>query len=82
MHETRRFWLTFTGDTIKQPIICQLARQFPALNFSIRNASVTPQVGIIALELDADRETIKNAIRWLESQSIQVEPVEINTIES
>ncbi|MCS7064087.1 MAG: NIL domain-containing protein, partial [Methylacidiphilales bacterium] len=79
MTETRRLWLTFPVEAIKKPIICQLARQFPTLTFSIHNASVTPQVGIIALEIQADRPTIQQAIRWLESHSIQVEPVEINT---
>jgi ABC-type methionine transport system ATPase subunit len=81
MNETRRFWLTFTGESIKQPIICHMARAFPTLTFSIHNASVTPQVGIIALEIQAERAMIKDAVRWLESQGIQVEPVEINTIE-
>ncbi len=50
-------------------------------SFNIRNASVTPTIGIIALELEGDREVIKKAVVWLENNGVQVEPVEINTIE-
>ena len=49
--------------------------------FNIRNASVTPTIGVIALELEGDREEIKKAVAWLEANGVQVEPVEINTIE-
>jgi hypothetical protein len=49
--------------------------------FNIRNASVTPNVGIIALELEGDRAQIKKAVVWFEANGVQVEPVEINTIE-
>ena len=49
--------------------------------FNIRNASVTPSIGIIALELEGDREEIKMAVLWFEAHDVQVEPVEINTIE-
>ena len=78
--ETQRFWLTFDGDSSKQPLICQMSKEFDVV-FNIRNASVTPTIGIIALELEGDREVIKKAVAWLESNGVQVEPVEINTIE-
>jgi biotin operon repressor len=42
---------------------------------------VTASIGIIALELEGDREEIKKAVAWLEASGVQVEPVEINTIE-
>lgn len=78
--ETQRFWLTFNGESIRKPLIYEMSQKFPVV-FNIRNASVTPTIGIIALELEGDREEIKKAIAWFESNGVQVEPVEINTIE-
>ncbi len=79
-HETQRFWLTFNGESSRKPLICEMSRQFDVV-FNIRNASVTPSIGIIALELEGDRQVIKGAVAWLEEHGVQVEPVEINTIE-
>jgi ABC-type methionine transport system ATPase subunit len=78
--ETQRFWLTFDGDSSRKPLIYQMSKTFDVV-FNIRNASVTPTIGIIALELEGEREVIKKAVAWLEQNDVQVEPVEINTIE-
>lgn len=78
--ENQRFWLTFNGDSSRKPLICEMSRQFD-VTFNIRNASVTPTIGIIALELEGERTAIKNAVAWFEEHGVQVEPVEINTIE-
>ena len=78
--ETQRLWLTFDGESSRKPVICEMSRLFD-ITFNIRNASVTASVGIIALELEGDREVIKKAVAWLEAHGVQVEPVEINTIE-
>jgi L-aspartate semialdehyde sulfurtransferase ferredoxin len=78
--ETQRFWLTFDGESSRKPLISEMSKAFDVV-FNIRNASVTPEIGIIALELEGDREVIKKAVAWLESNGVQVEPVEINTIE-
>ena len=78
--ETQRFWLTFDGECSRKPLIHEMSQKFPVI-FNIRNASVTPAVGIIALELEGDREDIKKAVAWFEANGVQVEPVEINTIE-
>jgi len=79
--ETQRFWLTFDGESNRKPLICEMARKFDIV-FNIRNASVTPAVGVIALELEGERSVLKEAVAWFESNGVQVEPVEINTIES
>jgi ABC-type methionine transport system ATPase subunit len=78
--ETQRFWLTFDGESNRKPLICEMARKFDVV-FNIRNASVTPTIGLIALELEGERTVIQKAVAWFESNGVQVEPVEINTIE-
>jgi ABC-type methionine transport system ATPase subunit len=78
--ETQRFWLTFSAEGTRKPLIWEMSRQFEVI-FNIRNASVTPSIGIIALELEGERTIIQKAVAWLEENGVQVEPVEINTIE-
>jgi len=78
--EIRRLWLTFDGESSRKPLIYEMSQNFKVV-FNIRNASVTASIGIIALELEGEREEIKKAVAWFEANGVQVEPVEINTIE-
>jgi len=78
--EIQRLWLTFDEQSSRQPLIYEMSRKFEVV-FNIRNASVTASIGIIALELEGEREEIKKAVAWFEANGVQVEPVEINTIE-
>jgi ABC-type methionine transport system ATPase subunit len=78
--ETQRFWLTFSAEGTRKPLIWEMSRKFEVV-FNVRNASVTPTIGIIALELEGERTVIQAAVKWLEENGVQVEPVEINTIE-
>jgi ABC-type methionine transport system ATPase subunit len=79
--ERRRFWLTYPTKLITRPVIWQMSQKFPVV-FNVRQASVTDEIGILCLELEARRAEIKSAIAWLEKQGVKVEPVEINVIES
>ena len=79
--ETKRLWLMYPAKLITRPIIWELGQKFPVV-FNIRQVSVTEEIGIVCLELQGKRALIKDAIKWLESQGISVEPVEINVIES
>jgi len=78
--EKQRLWLTFDATGVTRPIIWEMSKKFDVI-FNIRSSSVTKEVGIIALELEGEREVIKSAVKWLEAAGVQVEPVEINTIE-
>ena len=79
--EKKRLWLMYPAKLIQRPIIWELGQKFPVV-FNLRQVSVTDEIGIVCLELDGKRSVIKDAIKWLESQNISVEPVEINVIES
>ncbi len=70
----------YPGRLITRPIIYELGKQFQVVT-NVRQASVTPEVGIVSIELEGERPEIKKAIAWLEETGIKVEPVEINTIE-
>ena len=70
----------FPSRFITRPVVYELGKNFDVVT-NVRQASVTPEVGIVSLELEGERAEIKKAIAWLEELGIKVEPVEINTIE-
>ena len=76
-----RLWLTFPAPLITRPVIWELGQKFKVV-FNLRQVSVAKDIGIVCLELDGARAQIKNAIHWLESLGIKVEPVEISVLES
>jgi ABC-type methionine transport system ATPase subunit len=76
-----RLWLMFPPKLIKTPVIWELGHKFKVIT-NVRQASVTDEIGIVCLELEGARPEIKAAIAWLEKKGINVEPVEINVIES
>ena len=77
----QRLWLMYPPKLIKKPFIWEVGHKFKIVT-NIRQASVTDEIGIVCLELEGTRENIKAGIQWLEKQNINVEPVEINVIES
>jgi hypothetical protein len=79
-HETSRLWLMYPARLITRPVVYELGKKFDVIT-NVRQASVTPEVGIVSLELEGERDQIKAAIDWLEDLGVKVEPVEINTIE-
>ena len=76
-----RLWLMYPPRLITTPVIWELSQKFPVVT-NVRQASVTDEIGIVCLELEGQRQAIKDAIKWLEKSGIRVEPVEINVIES
>jgi L-aspartate semialdehyde sulfurtransferase ferredoxin len=80
-HEKKRLWLMYPPQKITRPILWELTKKFDIIT-NIRQASVTDEIGILCLELDGIASVIATAITWLEKNGINVEPVEINVIES
>lgn len=76
-----RLWLMYPPRMITTPVIWELSQKFKVIT-NVRQASVTDEIGIVCLELEGTRADIKAAIKWLERRGINVEPVEINVIES
>jgi len=76
-----RLWLMYPPRLITTPVIWELSHKFPVIT-NVRQASVTDEIGIVCLEMEGARADIKAAIKWLEKKNINVEPVEINVIES
>ncbi len=75
-----KFYLTYPKKLVKEPLIYQMTRKFD-LVFNVRSASVSEEIGIIALELDGSPVEIEGAVAWFREQGITVEPIEKNVIE-
>jgi ABC-type methionine transport system ATPase subunit len=75
-----KFYLTYPKALVKEPLIYQMTKKFD-LVFNVRSASVSEEIGIIALELDGQPETIEAAVTWFREHGVTVEPIEKNVIE-
>ena len=75
-----RFYLTYTADQIKEPIIYHTGKKFAVVT-NIRGASISDHIGIVALELEGDEDEIDRAVRWIAEQGVKVEPIQKNVIE-
>jgi ABC-type methionine transport system ATPase subunit len=75
-----KLYLTYPKKLVREPLIWRVTRDFD-LVFNIRSASVSEEIGIIAIELDGAESAIEAAIAWLREQGVTVEPIEKNVIE-
>ena len=75
-----KLYLTYPKKLVREPLIWRATRDFD-LVFNIRSASVSEEIGIIAIELDGSEAAIEGAIAWLREQGVTVEPIEKNVIE-
>ena len=75
-----RYYLTYPKSLIKEPLLYRLAKQFDVV-FNIRGASVSDEMGLVALEFEGSAEQVERAIAWLRQTGVTVEPIEKNVIE-
>jgi len=78
LHE--RYYLSYPRALIKEPILYHLVKKFD-LVFSIRGASVSEEMGLVAVEFEGTRDQIERALVWLRASGVTVEPIEKNVIE-
>lgn len=79
-HERLRVYLTFPQRLVQEPMIYRMGKKFEVIT-NIRGASISDEIGLVALELDGPRDEIDRAIVWLRDQGVQVERIEKNVIE-
>lgn len=75
-----RYYLTYPKTLIREPILCHLVKKFD-LVFNIRGASVSEEMGLVAVEFEGSREQIEHGLAWLRQSGVTVEPIEKNVIE-
>lgn len=75
-----RYYLSYPRALIKEPILYHLVKKFDLL-FNIRGASVSEEMGLVAVELEGNSDQIERALAWLRQTGVTVEPIEKNVIE-
>ena len=75
-----RYYLSYPRALIKEPLLYHLVKKFDVM-FNIRGASVSEEMGLVAVEFEAPREQIERALAWLRQTGVTVEPIEKNVIE-
>lgn len=77
---TRKVYLTFPKHLIKEPVIYQVGHKFRVIT-NIRTASVTQELGLVALEIQGDEEEYLKSVAYLKEIGVTVEPIEKDVIE-
>ena len=78
----KRVWLTFGNKgLVETPALWRMASRYPDVSFDIRQASVTAEIGIMAVLFEGETERIEAALLVLRDQGVTVEPIEKNVIE-
>ncbi len=79
-HVKRKVYLTFPKSLIKEPVIYNVGKKFKVVT-NIRTASVTEEIGIMALEMTGEEEEYRKAVEYLRGIGIRVDPIEMDVIE-
>lgn len=72
---TRKVMLKYPEGLIKEPLVSRMVKRFD-VEVNIRRARVTETVGEIALELEGSPDNLERAVRYLEEQGVEVDPLE------
>jgi len=75
----KRIYLTVPGNLVREPLVCQM---YDALRvqFNIRTASITDEIGIVGLELVGRPDEVEAAIRFFRERGVRVEPIELDVL--
>ena len=74
----RRVLLSFTPETIAEPIIYNIGQQFNLVT-NIRQADLTEDRGWIQVELEGEEKDIEDGIAWVISRGVRVDPISDET---
>ena len=69
-----RYWLTFDVKNVRRPLIWEMSKKYDLI-FDIRSATVTPELGLMAIELTGESKVIDAALKWFRRRGVQVAPV-------
>ena len=72
--------LIFPQRLIKEPVIYQMSKKYDVV-FNLRRAKINEKVGEIVLELEGEKDQLSQAIDWLKTQGLKVDPITHDTVE-
>lgn len=68
----RKLFLTFPQKILGEPLLYTLGKDFRVIP-NIQGASITKEIGLMALELEGDEAEVDRAVRFLSEKGVQVE---------
>lgn len=71
---SRKVRLSYPPAIIDKPIINQVIRRYD-ITINILQANVSPDEGLLDIDINGDDETIEQAISWLKRQGIEIQPI-------
>jgi hypothetical protein len=79
----KRVFLTFGNKKlVESPVIWLMANRYPEVVFDIRQASVSNDIGIMAINLEGEIDRVQAALNFLAQQGVTVEPIEKTIVEA
>jgi ABC-type methionine transport system ATPase subunit len=76
----KRIYLTYPKELVKEPLIYQVSTLYKVA-FNIRQATISEDIGLVALELEGEPEEVEKAINFFTEKGVKVEPIELDIIE-
>ena len=67
-----KLFLTFPKAILGEPLLYTLGRDFKVVP-NIQGATITKELGLMALDLEGDEPEIKRAVEFLKAKGVQVE---------
>ena len=75
----KRVYLTFPAELVREPLVCMMYDAL-GVQFNLRTASVTDEIGIIGLELSGAPEKVEAAMAFFRDRGVRVEPIELDVV--
>jgi len=75
----KRIYLTFPSQLVREPLVCRMYAEL-GVEFNLRSASVTDEIGIIGLELMGEPNEIEAAVDFFRQRGVRVEPIELDVM--
>jgi hypothetical protein len=75
----KRVYLTYPAQLVREPLVCRMYEEL-RVEFNLRTASVTDEIGIIGLELCGEPDKIEAAIDFFRARGVRVEPIELDVV--
>ena len=77
---SKRVKFTYTRELIKEPVIFELGRRYGIVT-NIRRADVREDMGWVVLELEGGGDVIEEALDWVRSTGVRIDPLAGDVIE-
>ncbi len=75
----KRIYLTYPAALVREPLVCRMYAEL-RVEFNLRTASLTDEIGIIGLELHGEPDEIAAAIEFFRSRGVRVETIELDVV--